>query len=357
MQAIEFDPLFNISLYVSVLLAWLVLLITAALVVSKITRRLWQRYSERRQAFYLPLILKAVAEEGSVELMPRSTYRWGDRGIVEAALLQWTQTLSGFGLERISRIFEEAGFADEEIRRLKDWRWWARARAAKRLGTMNCAKASEALIRALKDPVIEVRLVCAWALGRLGRLEAVEPMMQALAPHSRLGALSLTHVILQMGPRTAPVLERMLGQGDPAAQALAIRLLGDLKDQAALPLLLPFVGSDSLELRIAACRAIGVLGQEQGWEAMLGALEDTAWEVRARAAWSLGMLKVPASAAALAAALGDRSWWVRVNAGEALARMGERGREALERALSHQDRFARDMAAQWLEELALGKVH
>jgi HEAT repeat protein len=51
--------------------------------------------------------------------------------------------------------------------------------------------------------------------------------------------------------------------------------------------------------------------------------------------------------------LSDEAWWVRSNAADTLAEIGADGVEALERALSHSDRFARERAE---EALALHQL-
>ena len=56
---------------------------------------------------------------------------------------------------------------------------------------------------------------------------------------------------------------------------------------------------------------------------------------------------------ALEAVLDDPAWWVRANAASALRSLGEPGHKALERALDHPDRYARDRAR---EALAMDRV-
>ena len=56
---------------------------------------------------------------------------------------------------------------------------------------------------------------------------------------------------------------------------------------------------------------------------------------------------------ALEAVLDDSAWWVRANAASALRTLGAPGHEALERALDHPDRYARDRAR---EALAMDRV-
>jgi HEAT repeat protein len=51
--------------------------------------------------------------------------------------------------------------------------------------------------------------------------------------------------------------------------------------------------------------------------------------------------------------LDDPAWWVRANAAASLRALGQPGHQALERALDHPDRYARDRAR---EALAMDRV-
>lgn len=220
----EFDLLYQLSLASSLILLGLVLMLGLSLVLTKLVRRSWERYSKEREEFYKPFILQAVSAEPGAEhktLFPRDR-RFGDLRIVENALLRWVQGLSGQGRQNVCRLFQESGFAQREIRRLKSLRWWIRARAAQRLGLMDCRQAAPNLLRSLEDGSVEVRLMASWALGRLGDPRALSQIVPSLARHSRLAALRVTNTILEMGSRTLPVLEELLQSRDPQVQLLAV---------------------------------------------------------------------------------------------------------------------------------------
>ncbi|OGR46012.1 MAG: hypothetical protein A2X37_09505 [Elusimicrobia bacterium GWA2_66_18] len=349
---------FRLSLNAAFGLACLISLLTVALLLSKRLRQAWAAYSEKREAFYLPLILQAVTREAGA--IPQSVFgagrRIGDWRIVENSLFKWSKSMSGFGLEGLYLIFQQEGFADYEIRRLQSPRWWVRAQAARRLGQMLCVKAIPSLIRTLRDPSLEVRLVAVRALGHMGEIRAVEEIVRALATHSRLAALSLTNVIQELGVRAVPVLRELLQRPDLQVQVLAIRLLSHMKDKAAGSLIAPFLSSEHLEARIAACQALAEIGDIAAAPSIARVLRDPAWEAKAKAAWALGKLRSVENMPRLVACLEDQAWWVRFNAGEALASLGGEGKAALEGCLAHPDRFSRDMAAQWLDELSSGRV-
>ena len=81
---------------------------------------------------------------------------------------------------------------------------------------------------------------------------------------------------------------------------------------------------------------------------------DEAWQVRAQAATGLGALHDRHAVAALSAAIVDESWWVRRNCAEALARLGQPGRQALVALSAAPDRYVRERCRAELQQLDLG---
>lgn len=356
----DFEFIFRISLVSSVILLSLVLVLAIGLVITKFLRQIWAKYSSSRGTFYLPLILQAIAGETdafSASLF-RAKRRFGDWKIVELEILKWSGSIRGFGHKKLCRIFEETGFADYEIRRLKSFRWWIRAQAAQRLGQMLCSKASPALEQVLEDRSFEVRLTASWALAKLGDSKAVDRIVQSLAHSSKLAAARLTNIILEMGPQTIPTLKRLLENEDTEVKLMAIKLLGILKEKGIVELLAPLLGLRNIEIRIAVIQALGNIDDDDEKAAflILRYLDDTRWPVRAKAASVLGRLKHAPAIPKLKENLKDRAWWVRHHSGEGLARLGEGGKKALAESLSSEDRFARETAAEWLAELEAGAI-
>ncbi|MBI4056082.1 MAG: HEAT repeat domain-containing protein [Elusimicrobia bacterium] len=354
----NFELIFKLSLFVSGSLFSLAVLLTAGLMISKIVRRGWARYTSSREEIYKAPILHAISSESNavLELLFRHKRRWGDWKIVEHSLLKWAQGLRGYGHQKLCEIFDQNGFADYEIRNLKSIRWWVRARAAQRLGQMLCVRASSPLIGTLQDHSLEVRLMASWALGRLKDPKAVDPIVQSLAHYSKLAALRATNIILTMGHRTVPILEGLLQNPDRDVQVLAIDLLGVLKERQATDQLIPFLNAKNLDTRVAACRALGNIEDEKAGPSVARCLQDPAWQVRSKAAFVVGQLGYVQAIPDLKRTMGDKFWWVRLHSGEALSRLGGQGQKALQETLSSEDRFARDMAAQWLDELAASNL-
>jgi HEAT repeat protein len=76
-------------------------------------------------------------------------------------------------------------------------------------------------------------------------------------------------------------------------------------------------------------RALGRFGHPAAAPAVERGLQTEVPQVRASACEAAGRIALIESASRLAELLGDEDWWVRFRAGEALARLGEPGRELL----------------------------
>jgi HEAT repeat protein len=103
--------------------------------------------------------------------------------------------------------------------------------------------------------------------------------------------------------------------------------------------------------RIGIARALGVAGDQRAEPALVRLLATGSLEERISEA--LGKVGIQRSVPALEGVLDDPAWWVRANAASALRELGEPGHAALERALKHEDRYARDRAR---EALALDRM-
>jgi len=114
------------------------------------------------------------------------------------------------------------------------------------------------------------------------------------------------------------------------------------------------------EVRAAALRALGRLRRvpTRSRDAVIIALADDTEFVRIQAARAAAFIPELNAVTELSHALGDPSWWVRRAAAESLLARDDWGLRALqEAAVSHLDRFARDMAAQVLLDAGLTVPH
>ncbi len=342
----------TLSILGSNILGVMVASLVAILVVTKVTGIIWGRYKRKRETYLKSLALEFL-RTGNDEAKNRlKDLRRADSAILKAILLELTEEFSGIQQSRATELYESSGIADKEIRTLKrSWFWWLRATAAHNLGQMRVKRAKNDLIEALRDKSIEVRLEATWAIGHMGFVDTLPLIMESMSHFFKMAALRMDAFIFEMGGPALPLLLDLCKHPEQEIQLLAIHLVGEFKDPGTLKVLSSLLDSQNLEIRLAACKAIGSIGDPSGLSGIIPYLEDSAWQMRAQAAKQLGRNHFTPAIPGLLKCLEDRAWWVRLNTGEALSQMGEKGRIALKEALKSQDRFARDMAKQWLAEL------
>ena len=204
-----------------------------------------------------------------------------------------------------------------------------------------------------EEPVI--RVAAADALGKLGDLEALDALSQALAsdlvPKVRAAAAA---ALAELGDALAsePLVQSLESDGDGMVRAAAAQALGELKAPGTAEILIKALGADPDErVRAATARALGQIRDEAALSPLLQAEKHdemravreaardalTAWpafsliatlqtsslpETRAVAAEILGRLGHAPAIPALSGALGDQEEAVRSAALEALRLLG-----------------------------------
>lgn len=276
-----------------------------------VARRILLARAERRQHAaeqrLLPLALELVDGE-----RPAALSR-ADQTTLAAVLGRYARLLKGDARANIGSYFRGSSALRHELAALSARRTWRRATAAYVLGDMASSSAVPALLKALGDGEREVRTAAVRSLSRLGAVEAVEPIVAALAggtvPRSAAG-----QALLDLGAPALPALNRLLESGTAPTRA-------------------------------AAAELVGLIGSAVDAEPLLDALRDPSAEVRAKAAHALGRAGASAAAARLREALFDRVPFVRVAAARALGEIGDR--EAIPRLLeqARESRFEVAQAA------------
>ncbi|RFU67532.1 HEAT repeat domain-containing protein [Peribacillus saganii] len=108
--------------------------------------------------------------------------------------------------------------------------------------------------------------------------------------------------------------------------------------------------SSNGEERIRSLKAIANVGYIKEPEKILPLAESDRWEERMIAARIFGIIKDPHFIPLLVSLIHDQNWWVRSEAGASLLSFPS-GRDILQDISKHdEDRFARDMAWQWLHK-------
>ena len=260
----------------------------------------------------------------------------------------------------IARYGEEA--IPELIRTLASGREELRRGAVLSLEQMGRV-AWPALRLRLADPSHRVRLGAAQALERSNWIPVDQREEFALRY-----ALEDWDAIVRMRKAAVPPLLAALRDPHFGIREEATRALGRIGDVAAVPPLLQFALHDpEEEVRAAAAEALGRLGEPRAIPTLRASLRDRSHTVRLAAAgaletfgwlpetedetialllateqWPLLVRIGEPAAPALIRALADDYYGIRTGAGEALLSLGPVGRRALEEAREHPNSTIRD---------------
>jgi hypothetical protein len=204
-----------------------------------------------------------------------------ERKALTELLARYGRAMQGEARARLATLSRELGICQEVAGGLRSRRGWKRAAAAFRLGDLGAAAITE-LIAALSDPDRRVRNAATRSLGRLEAVEAVEPLVVALAA-GRIARAVAGQALLDIGTAAALKLDRLLSSPDPQVRAAAAELLGRLAVGHS-PILVAAVEDPNPVVRVAVARAFGRLGTRSAARVLPEMLDDPVPYVRAAAA-------------------------------------------------------------------------
>ena len=273
-----------------------------------------------------------------------------DRKALEEVLLRMGDESDGELKQKIMDMYRLSGFTAARSARLQSRSKSRRSDAVRRLGRIGDPETVPELARLLQDPEEEVREAALFALGRVGSRQALEQMLDAIGGGDRWAQGKVAEAVEEAGGDSRRVLAEMLKDDNAQRRAFAAEVMGGIGSEEEAGCLVKALRDDEVDVRARAAGSLGRMRSRAARPALLQAMDDPAWEVRAQAVKALGRIGEQEDATRLALALRDGEWWVRNNASAALRDMGEAGEGPLIEMLWDEDRFAREAAAQVLEE-------
>ena len=262
--------------------------------------------------------------------------------------------VAGIQRERLASVAMGTGLLARGERWCQSPRWGRRLRGVRLLTLLGAGQTIVPTL--LDDPRPEVRAQAAQWVGEHPEAGLIEPLLAMLADPDTLCRFTARDALVRVGrPAIEPLLRHLSNcDGEPAAEALD--LAAGMADSRFLAPALDLCGAPEAQIRSRAATLLGAIGGSRATTVLTALLEDTDLDVRASAAGGLGRLQHWPAATALALCLRDPSWDVRLASAVALRAVGAPGVLLLRRALTGEDRFARDMAHQVLELPADGRA-
>jgi HEAT repeat protein len=254
------------------------------------------------------------------------------------------EAFADFGMTRwgVERLVRHASAHRSERGR------WRRVAALRILAQAAHPEVLALLHRAVQDHDPMVAGAGVALLGRRREPAAAGLLVDALRTgrHSRSRIATALDQSPALSPAVlVPLLEDESGPVRFWAATLLARFAGEGLDRR----LAPMSEDPDANVRKAAVETLGVIGGPDAAAVAERLLADSTWFVKAHAARALGQLGCADLAPRIVALLADPEWWVRLAAKEALESLGEAAWPALREALGHPDRFARNGAAEVLQ--------
>ena len=175
---------------------------------------------------------------------------------------------------------------NELIRELKSENWQARLVAVHELMEIGDVRAVKPLLRALADENKHVREVATRALERIGE-PAIRSLLQALRGESWDMRQMAAETLVKIGKPALKPLIQALKDEDKWVRFLATWALGEIGDVYAVEPLLRAFGDGNSNVRAGAAYALVKIG-EPAVEPLIRALEDEDKGVQWRVVWVLG---------------------------------------------------------------------
>jgi HEAT repeat protein len=276
-----------------------------------------------------------------------------DPKILEEVLLRMGDEGAEGWKDRVIELYRLSGFTEKRLNQLHSRLKSRRATAARRLGRIADPEALPQLEDLLQDEKEEVREAALYALGRIGTREALEVMLDALDLGDRWTQEKVAETVEEAGDESRYLLVELLRDRSPVRRTFAAEVLGRVGGLEEVAYLKEALMDEEVDVRARAADSLGKMRQPASRDALLKALKDPDWQVRSQVVKALGKIGDEDDTPRLVAALRDPEWWVRNNAAFALREMGEVGEVPLMEALWDEDRFARETAAQALEESSM----
>lgn len=208
------------------------------------------------------------------------------------------------------------------MRGLSDVDGDVRSSAAEALGQIGDVRAVEPLVAALRDPEGYVRNRAAWALGQIGDAQAVEPLIAALRDKDWDVRSRAAEALEKIGKPSVELLIAALRDNNWNVRRSAAYALGKIKDARAVAPLIAALRDTVGFVRRSAANALGQIG-EPSVVPLIAALCNEDEHVRSHAAHALGIIGDIRAVKPLIAALRDPERLVRRNAAEALGQIGD----------------------------------
>jgi HEAT repeat protein len=283
-----------------------------------------------------------------------------DERLLAKVFVDLLQKVRGEYADNVVHLMKELGIQQQSLKDLRSPKWWRRAESAVVLGYFKDPTVVNVLEDALDDPEVNVRIEAARSLAKLGSVSSVAGLVARLSMVDPSHSLAVQQIFRSLGKQAVPELVAVLDTNVPeSVKVVAADALGYIGEIRAVRPLLAVLDADvglgategtrfisrnrgfadtpqpirrSIALQLAIMQALSQLYDPLSIEALIRATEDPVGGIRARAAECLGRMGAAKAIPRLIDLLNDNRWWVRYYAADSLFKMGPPGFAALKKS-------------------------
>jgi HEAT repeat protein len=306
----------------------------------------------RRKALlerYRPVIDAALAStsQESIDAVARIPRR--HRAIVGDVMLATLRIVRGAQNERARIVAERMDLTSQWRDDLASRMWWRRSEAALALGLLRDKKSVPSVTHLLDDEHEQVRAAAIDALGQIGDVWAIGPLLARMSDPTRHERARLVQALRAFGESASRALVQH-GKTHARDRAVVASVLSFVGGAAASEPLLEWSTARDAETRTAVWSALAAIGlDDRGFYHAIKALSAAEPPVRAAAVRALARSGRADAVPYLSSKLDD-AWEVSAVCARSLARLGPAGLQALKDRMAAGDGLGRDLARQVLWE-------
>ena len=221
----------RIALNISLILAAMSAVVLAVTIVVRLqAQTATQRIADFRRVAE-PLVTTYLAKRETAPAVVAALRCNPSQGL--SLLMEISDRLAPADRKALHNLFSCLPLRKKEAVALQSRHWEKRLRAAERLGYLGDGVSGPALVDALHDPVLAVRLAAARSLANLGETRAIYPILVAFDLPGEMNQRRVAEALYSFGPRAVkPLLEVLAnvhGTYSDNAIGVAERVLGLLQ--------------------------------------------------------------------------------------------------------------------------------
>ncbi|RJS58660.1 HEAT repeat domain-containing protein [Bacillus sp. PK3_68] len=339
----------KVILYIDLALVIILLFLLAFLLIQKVNTNRKAEKVESIKAYLRPdLFAYLLGDEKDLHNRWLSSHPLNLQAL-EELLEEASKMFKGEEIAAMITMLAEEWLKEEYRRRLTKRRWSIRMNVLYHIENFHMASFAPYLWLALAEDSFQTKAEQTEAIRVLASLQSkalATDLIQLTPPFSK----ALYKDVLRRfnGTYQSFFIENYEKLNNIFKQAI-IEWMAETQDYRYIPFIVDQLKQSHLELRIAALKVLYLFGYADDSADIYSFSYSSHWQERMLFAKLAGAAKKDRFLPQLTKLIADENWFVRNAAGEALQKYAD-GALILQHIIeTHHDRYAKDMAAQWLE--------